>query len=80
MYKAYAEHVNNFRQSNKTSKAKTTTGNVDSKPKTEETPDSVKTARKEGVKSLQRHESTVGKDVMISYSHQNRPLMRKIKG
>ena len=88
MYKRYAEHVKKQRENlpQNDSAIKTST----EAQKAEKTglqsgsdvaaPGSVKTARREGVQSLQRHESTVGKDVMISYSHQNRPTMRKIKG
>ena len=36
--------------------------------------------RPEPKPQLERHASTCDKDVMISYSHQNRPFMRKLKG
>ena len=82
MYKQYAEFVNENRQKQEVNK---NVKEVIVAPKNVKSPASdetaaVKVGRKDGDKSLERRESTVGNDVMISYSHQNRPTMRKIKG
>ena len=82
MYKQYAEFVKENREKqevkNNVKEVIVAPENVKSSA-TEDTA-AAKVGRKNEEKSLERRESTVGNDVMISYSHQNRPTMRKIKG
>ena len=83
MYKRYAEEVR--ARSNVTSPAPNALPSSLKQTQRSTAPNSVPvaTAEKRGsdARPLERKKSTsCDKDVMISYSHQNRPFMRKLKG
>ena len=74
MYKKYQEAVKEARSRQGTPKP-------NENKKTTPAVEDAKNKRKNSEwKPLERHKSTWGKDAMISYSHQNRPFMRKLKG
>lgn len=86
MYKRYAEEVRAVRSRATTPVNQVSSGVTSSSTsKKVSKPDSKTTTtaaskRPPDWKPLERHKSTWDKDVMISYSHQNRPFMRKLKG